>query len=139
MSALLRRITKNDVLQSPSIARAKSAVFHTFHENKVKIITAKANMFDRTVGEERETNLYERRNDVPIFTASIFQAGHGLWMPGGGNDVHCQQQLGSRAFAHVYGKRLRNLRFRWRHGRCRQDCSRQHRLGLWNTGSWRNG
>src|SRR5204862_750447 len=117
MSALLRRITKNDVLQSPSIARAKSAVFHTFHENKVKIITAKANMFDRTVGEERETNLYERRNEVPIFTASIFQAGHGLWMPGGGDDVRCSEQRAG-GFPQLYGERVRHLCFRWQHHCC---------------------
>jgi hypothetical protein len=37
MSALLRRIIKNLAnLASASIARANVAVFHTFHENKVK-------------------------------------------------------------------------------------------------------
>jgi hypothetical protein len=37
MSALLRRIIKKLAnLASASIVRAKSAVFHTFHENKVK-------------------------------------------------------------------------------------------------------
>jgi hypothetical protein len=35
-----------------SIARAKIAVFHTFHENKEKIIPTKAPMFKRNVSEE---------------------------------------------------------------------------------------
>lgn len=40
MSAFLRRIAIKKLanLASASIARAKTAVFHTFHENKVKII-----------------------------------------------------------------------------------------------------
>jgi hypothetical protein len=48
----LRRIIRDDVLQSASMARAKIAVFHTFHENKVKNNLDHGPRFRRTGGEE---------------------------------------------------------------------------------------
>jgi hypothetical protein len=53
MSALLRRIIKKLAnLASGSIAHAKTAVFHTFHENKVKNNLDHGPRFMRTEGDE---------------------------------------------------------------------------------------
>jgi hypothetical protein len=53
MSALLQRIIKKPAnLASASIAHAKTAVFHTFHEDKVKNNLGHWPLFIRTVGDE---------------------------------------------------------------------------------------
>ena len=53
MSALLRRIIKKLAnVASASIAHAKTAVFHTFHENNVKNNLDPKPRFIRTVGDE---------------------------------------------------------------------------------------